>query len=299
MSREVWPSLGTFDTLGRVEITNPTPLPEPVQPSAPFIPTPDNPPWNILVAIGVWLLSVIFIFAVPAFFVVPYIVSQGVDYSDKERLTKYLVTDPTVVILQLAPIILAHFLTFFVAWFVVTRANTYSFRETLGWRMNGFRVWHAIALTICFFGVAASLTAIFGKVENDFDRLIKSSRAAVFLIAFFATFTAPIVEEVIYRGLLFSAVKRRLGTVVAVILPTLLFTLVHVPQYSANSTPDYATVITLLLLSLTLTLVRARTNNLLPCVVLHTIFNGIQAALLIAEPYAFPSDPVVTPAILL
>lgn len=281
-----------------MDTTDETPLSESVQPTARFITTPDNPPWNIPVAMGVWLLSVLFIFAVPAFFVFPYIVSQGVDYSDKERLTKFLVTDPTVVILQLAPIILAHLLTLFIAWFVVTKANTYSFRETLGWRMNGFRVWHAIALTIFFFGVAASLTAVFGKVENDFDRLIKSSRTAVFLIAFFATFTAPVVEEVVYRGLLFSAFKRRLGTALAVILPTLLFTIVHVPQYSMNGTPDFATVITLLLLSLTLTLVRAGTNNLLPCIALHTVFNGIQSALLIAEPYVLPVDPVVTPGIL-
>ena len=299
MRGKVWPSSGIFGTLGRVDIANETPLPEPVQPPVRFTPTPDNPPWHILVAMGVWILSVIFIVAVPLFFVVPYVVSQGVDFSDKERLQNYLTTDPTAVLLQLAPIILAHLLTLFVAWFVVTKANTYSFRETLGWGMNGFRVWHALALTILFFGVAASLTAVFGKVENDFDRLIKSSRAAVFLIAFFATFTAPIVEEVIYRGLLFSAFKRRFGTVIAIILPTLLFTAVHVPQYSANSTPDYATVITLFLLSLTLTLVRAGTNNLLPCIVLHTIFNGIQSALLIAEPYVFPADPVVTPATLL
>jgi len=279
-----------------VDIIDEIPLSDPAQ-AAPYTPSPDNPPWGIPVAIGVWFLSVIFILAMPLFFVVPYVVSQGLDYSDHERLKDFLVTDPTVVVLQLAPVIIAHLFTLFVAWFVVTKANTYSFRETLGWKMNGFRVWHAIALTIFFFGVVATLTAVFGKVENDFDRLIKTSRAAVYLIAFFATFTAPVVEEVVYRGLLFSAFKRRWGTVVAVIVPTLLFTLVHVPQYSVNSTPDFATVITLLLLSLTLTLVRSGTGNLLPCIVLHTIFNGIQSAILIAEPYILPSDPVVTPGL--
>ena len=242
---------------------------------------------------GVWILSVIFILAVPVFFVVPYVVSRGLDYSDHDRLKEFLVTDQTAVILQLAPVILAHVLTLFVAWFVVTKGNTYSFRETLGWKMNGFRVWHAIALTIFFFGVVAGLTGIFGKVENDFDRLIKSSRAAVYFIAFFATFTAPVVEEVVYRGLLFSSFKRRSGTVVAIVVSTLLFTLVHVPQYSVNQTPDYATVLTLLLLSLTLTLVRSGTGNLLPCIVLHTVFNGIQSAVLIAEPYILPADPVL------
>ena len=273
-----------------MDITNERPHTEPTQPVVRLLVSPDNPPWGIPVAMGVWMLSVIFILAVPVFFVVPYVVSRGLDYSDHDRLKEFLVTDQTAVILQLAPVILAHVLTLFVAWFVVTKGNTYSFRETLGWKMNGFRVWHAIALTIFFFGVVAGLTGIFGKVENDFDRLIKSSRAAVYFIAFFATFTAPVVEEVVYRGLLFSSFKRRSGTVVAIVVSTLLFTLVHVPQYSVNQTPDYATVLTLLLLSLTLTLVRSGTGNLLPCIVLHTVFNGIQSAVLIAEPYILPVD---------
>jgi len=41
-------------------------------------------------------------------------------------------------------------------------------------------------------------------------------------------------------------------------------------------------------LSLVLTAVRALTSNLWPCVVLHTLFNGIQAIGLIAEMYVEP-----------
>ena len=286
-----------FDKLGRVDIVDKTPNAPAFSLPREHVPTPNDPPWNILVAIGTWLISVIFIVAVPLLFLVPYLASQGVNYSDADRLREYLVTDKTAVILQLAPIILAHVLTLLLAWVVVTKGNTYSFRQTLGWQMDGFRVWHGLALTIFFFGLVASLTTAFGEVENEFDRLIKSSRAAVYLVAFFATFTAPLVEEVIYRGLLFSAFRRKFGVALAVVVTTVLFTLVHVPQYSLNNTPDYATVTALLLLSLTLTLLRAATNNLLPCIVLHTIFNGIQSAILIAEPYLLPTKPVVTPGV--
>lgn len=265
-----------------------------------YVPTPNNPPWNWLVALGVWAVSVLLIVLVPLVFVVPYAASRGVMSTGGEALGAFLKSDPTAVILQLAPLILAHFLTLVVAWFVVTKGNTYDFRETLGWNMDGFRVWHAVVLTALFYGVAIGFTKLFGQVENDFDVIIKSSRAAVFIVAFFATFTAPIVEEVIYRGIVFSAFRKRFGVAVAVIVATLLFTGVHVPQYSFNNTPDYATVLTLLLVSLSLTLLRASTNNLLPCIVLHTIFNGIQSALLIAEPYlrtiAPGVDPVVDPS---
>ena len=79
----------------------------------------------------------------------------------------------------------------------------------------------------------------------------------------------------------------------AVAFVTLLFTLVHVPQYSLNGHPDMAAIVTLLLLSLTLTLIRAGTGNLLPCIVLHTIFNGVQSVLLILQP--FLESPETTP----
>ena len=258
-------------------------------------PTPNNPPWNILVAIGIWILSVAFVLAIPMLFLAPYLLRQGFDFKDRERLRAFMFTDPTAVVLQLAPIILAHGLTLLIAWFVVTKFNTYSFRQTLGWTMNGFKVWHAVVITFGFYAVAIILASLFGDVENEFELLIKNSRYAVYLVAFFATFTAPLVEEVVYRGLLYSAFQRRFGEILAVVAVTLLFTAVHVPQYSVETNPDYATVISLLLLSLTLTVIRARTDNLLPCIVLHTIFNGIQSVMLLAEPYLRSLEPVVEP----
>jgi uncharacterized protein len=258
-------------------------------------PTPNNPPWGIIVAIGVWILSVVLIFLIPTLFLAPYAISQGIDLRSEEALRKFMIADPTAVILQLAPVILAHGITLLVVWFVVTKFNTYSFRQTLGWTMNGFKIWHGIAITFGFYTIAIALTGIFGEVENEFDLVLKNSRSAVFLVAFFATFTAPLVEEVVYRGLLYSAFQRRLGAVLAIILTTLMFTAVHVPQYSRGLHPDIATLLSLLLIGFTLTLIRARTDSLLPCVVLHTIFNGIQSALLLAEPYLRSLQPVVEP----
>jgi len=258
--------------------------------------SPSNPPWNGWVALGYWLLSVLFIVFVPAVFLFPYIASQGLDLRNQQAILEFVRTDHTAIILQLAPIILAHILTIAAGWLIVTRLNRYSFRQTLGWHMGGFRWWHAVAITIFFYALGFLMTSVFGRVENEFERLIQGSRTAVYLVAFLATFTAPLVEEVVYRGVLYSAFQRRLGFTFAVILVTTLFTIVHVPQYSQNSVPDYATVITLLCLSLVLTLIRAWTGNLLPCIILHTVFNGVQSIALIAEPF-FESapDPTVTP----
>jgi membrane protease YdiL (CAAX protease family) len=110
-----------------------------------------------------------------------------------------------------------------------------------------------------------------------------------------ATFTAPIVEEVVYRGLVYSALQRTMGVWPAVVTVTLLFALVHLPQYW----PSHSTMFLLLLLSLILTLVRVKTGSLLPCIVLHTIFNGIQSTLLILEPYLPKVNPETTDAVTL
>ena len=99
-------------------------------------------------------------------------------------------------------------------------------------------------------------------------------------MAFIATFTAPFIEEVIYRGVLYSAFQRAWGIPAAFILTTLLFSVVHVPQYY----PSYSTIFLLTVLSMTLTAIRVKTDNLLPCVILHTLFHGIQSTLLILEP---------------
>lgn len=256
-----------------------------LDPILPIAPTPDNPPWGGWMAFGVWGLSVILIFVVPLLFVLPYIFVKGVDTNDRDALQNFLFTDQLAIALQLAPIILAHAVTFLVCWWVVTRYHTYSFREMLGWEMNGYKWWYSILITIFFFFLAIGLTYIFGDAESSFEQLLKNSRVAVYLTAFFAVFTAPVVEEVVYRGVLYSAFQRRLGKAISVLIVAALFTSVHVPQYSLEATPDLVAIITLFLLSLFLTLVRSQTGNLLPCIVLHTVFNAIQSVIIILRPY--------------
>ena len=254
-------------------------------PSASLPVSPNNPPWNGWSALGVWLASVAFIVIFPNLFLLPYLSKLPLDFSNQAAILEFAKTDPTAILLQLSAVIPAHILTFILAWLVVTKFRRFSFRETLGWERNGFKVWHAFVILGIFYVVAVLLAKTFGETETDFDRIIKSSRAALYLVAFFATFTAPLVEEVVYRGILYSAFQRKFGVILAVLFVTVLFTAIHIPQYSNDNVPNYASIITLLLLSLTLTLIRVRTDNLLPCIILHTVVNGVQSLLLLLYPY--------------
>ena len=122
---------------------------------------------------------------------------------------------------------------------------------------------------------------ILGGQKTELDRILESSRAAAVTVAIIAVATAPLVEEMIYRGLLYSAFQRALGQWAAVILVSAMFAGLHVVQYWPNA----GAISSITLLSVVLTLIRARTGSLLPCVVVHLVFNGITSVIIILEPY--------------
>jgi membrane protease YdiL (CAAX protease family) len=265
-----------------VELTEPITKPIiPGQPSDLSHPTPNDPPWNSWIALALWFVSVLLIVFAPAVLLLPYLATSGVLSGPQEEIARYASTDPTAIVIQMIAIIPAHLFTLVFAWLVVTKRGRFSFRETLGFRSGGMRWWHYVLIFVSFFGLAAAVGSYFPENDNELLRILRSSRTAVFVVAFMATFTAPLIEEVIYRGVLFSAFQRSVGVAAAVIFVTLIFALVHVPQYYESP----STLALLLILSLVLTLMRVYSQNLLPCIIFHTIVNGFQSAALIAEPY--------------
>ena len=252
----------------------------PENPPENLAPTPNNPPWNSLVALATWIISVLFILLIPTLFLLPYLFTRNPPLLENEALVEFAKSDPTAVLLQILAILPAHLLTLLVAWLVVTKFRTFSFRKMLGWENGGIAWWYYPLILIGFLVIAASISQFFPEQDNELLRILRSSRTAVYIVAFLATFTAPIVEEVVYRGILYSAFQRSVGIPAAFTLVTFLFALVHVPQYY----PSYSTIFLLVLLSVSLTALRVRSKNLLPCIILHTLFNGFQSVILLLEP---------------
>jgi membrane protease YdiL (CAAX protease family) len=254
--------------------------------------SPNDPSWGIPAAIAMWLFSIALIIIVPAFFIFPYLITLPGGTPKGEDMLSVLTKDPTAIFLQVIAVIPAHILTFAAAWFLITRAKRDSFTKALGWRSGGFRWWHYIAITVGFFILMTFVGQYIPVVEDDLTRIAMSSRAALYSIAIMAVFTAPIVEEVIYRGLLYSAFQRKVGAFFSVILVTALFTSVHIPQYWEN--PSKIALIAGL--SLVLTLMRAASGNLLPAIILHTMFNSISALQMVLEPYLKTLEKTDAPA---
>ncbi len=245
--------------------------------------SPDNPPWSTPVAVMYLFFSVLAILVFQAAFGFGYAAYNGISPSDNEAFRAFI-TSPRSLLVQLLAVIPAHLVTLAVGWAIITRGRNYSFRKMLGWEWGGFRWWHLVLIFVGVMALFAGFVQIFGEQENELDRLLKSSRAAVYVVAIMATFSAPIVEEVVYRGVLFSALQRSFNVVSAVIVTTIVFAGVHLMQYWG----DFAVILSLVTLSLVLTLLRAITKNLLPCITLYFAFNGIQTASLIVEPWIEP-----------
>jgi hypothetical protein len=77
---------------------------------------------------------------------------------------------------------------------------------------------------------------------------------------------APVVEELIFRGVIFSGFKKNFRPIWAVILSALLFALFHLNPWQLGPT---------FLLGLLLGFVRLRTGSLLAAIFTHALHNGM------------------------
>jgi H+/Cl- antiporter ClcA len=168
-----------------------SPAPPYLVPSAPV--TPNNPPWTAFTAIGVWIVSVFLILMIPGLFLLPYLAAQSSQITDTNEIIEFAKTDTIAVLIQIAAILPAHLLTLAVVWLIATRFRKFKLRDTLGFDKGGFAWWHYLVILGGFFVIAAVVGAFFPEQENDLVRILKSSRWAVYFVAFVATFTAPVV----------------------------------------------------------------------------------------------------------
>ena len=238
---------------------------------------PDNPHWGVLQALLVWLVSAAMLLLVPLVLMIPYVFYYVFQHGSQEGLAH----DPNLILISIIGVIPSHILTLFLVWFVVTRRGRLPLLKTLGWRWpTEFGPWKTIGFAVLLLIGGWVLTYFVPGAATQIDQIVKSSYKARFVVAFLAAVTAPLVEEFVYRGVLYSAVRRAFGISPAVIGVTVLFAGVHILQYYNN----IGVIAVITMLSFALTLVRAKTKSILPSYVIHLVFNGIQAIFLVTQP---------------
>jgi membrane protease YdiL (CAAX protease family) len=135
----------------------------------------------------------------------------------------------------------------------------------------------AVVLYGAYLVFAALLFAIIGAPPARASaNALADANSPGLLIAYalMACVLAPPAEELLFRGFLFQAIRRRLPAAPAALVAGGLFGAVH--------GPPLATMLDLALLGVALCLLYDRTGSVLPCVGVHAVHNSIAFASIVS-----------------
>jgi len=196
---------------------------------------PDRPRWGPWTGLGVWLFSLAAIFVVPAVAMIALIFLDRARGIELPPMTNQNDIPPRLLLVGVYATLGSHLITLVFCWAVVTRLREQPFLKSLGWNWAGRS---ALYWALASIGIIASVIGaglIFDKFlpekETSFDALLKSSQQVRIAVVLLAVTSAPFVEEVIYRGILYAGLRKRLGEVSTIIMVTVLFAGVHFLQY--------------------------------------------------------------------
>jgi membrane protease YdiL (CAAX protease family) len=204
-----------------------------------------------------------------------------------------------------APIVVAHPFSMLVAWLAITVWGGRPFLKTVGidWgvlqkrfgpHQNGLRrrvILCSVALGwgMWAINIAAHITLLSGGTR--YSELPGNSLGVRLVEAALATFSAPIVEEVFYRGILYPKLERVAGAPLAVLLVSIAFAVTHMHQYSTKiGAISWLSVGIVFSHGLLLTLARWWTGSIIPSMLMHGVSNGLNTIMvkLILHPLLSP-----------
>jgi membrane protease YdiL (CAAX protease family) len=166
----------------------------------------------------------------------------------------------------------------------ITWSEAFGFKYQPGWSVALGICVGVVALPVCWWleGAVSNVLAHWGfdvseqdavRVLRMADSLWKQVVLGVFTIA-----VAPVVEEMFFRGIIYTAIKQKGHPQVALWATALLFALIH---------GNAVAFVPLLILALALALLYEWTGNLLSCIVVHCLFNTANFVMLFAQKYSW------------
>jgi membrane protease YdiL (CAAX protease family) len=144
----------------------------------------------------------------------------------------------------------------------------------LGAALMGFGIYLPIMLLSLFVTIwlspALPSEQTHPLAERSFDEM--GFGMALWMVLLAVVF-APVVEEVLFRGVLFQVLWQRTGRVwLSALVSGFLFGIIH-PQFLGG-------ILSVTLLGITLAMVYAHTRSLLPCIVIHALNNAMATLVL-------------------
>jgi hypothetical protein len=229
----------------------PLPLPPPAR-------VPDeNPPWTL------WDVLAIAVVSFGATMLFGLIVSFTALHYFQTPLQAFE-HNPRMVL----PAELAGYLVTLAFMAALVRSRGLPFWRTVSWRWTsgipgyvllGFLLSVFVALATSVLPIPKSL-----PIEKYFADTI-----GVWMLAIFGVTVAPLMEELFFRGFLYPALARPLGSGWSVVITALGFALLHSPQLGGA----WAPLLLLYIVGVVLTFVRVRTGSVVPGFFLHAAYN--------------------------
>lgn len=137
-----------------------------------------------------------------------------------------------------------------------------------------------VLLQVVSYGLIELLQEVAGGIDEQqaADTVQHSSGPELIVVVIGVAFLAPLVEELLFRGLLLRALLRRSSAVLAVVISSVTFAVVHLLD------PSTATLMAPLLLLATISGIRAvRTGDLSQSILLHVGFNLLSVIVLVSS----------------
>ncbi|MBS1173881.1 MAG: abortive infection protein [Burkholderiaceae bacterium] len=150
-----------------------------------------------------------------------------------------------------------------------------SWRDYMAWRRVS--IWRVIGwCMLCLFTVYLTgvVHQLLGWPESDFMAKMALVGSPVVLILTVAV-AAPIFEELVFRGFMYSGFERSLGAIPAVLLTSAIFAMMHF-QY------NHYELLHIFVLGLVLAWARMRTQSLWTPIAMHAVNNGLAIAAVLA-----------------
>jgi len=171
---------------------------------------------------------------------------------------------------------LAQFGTWFALVVLIARSKGRSVRDDFGLTLQ-LRDWWAPFAGIGLFLLGSALIYPLVNIVNAHQQVVddidRASGAKLAVFAVVAAVIAPVCEELLFRGLLLRALRRRVSPAMAVIVQALAFALAH-PMLSPTL-GDFAVVPALFLLGAVSGVVAVRRGDLSASILMHIGFNLI------------------------
>jgi uncharacterized protein len=168
----------------------------------------------------------------------------------------------------------AQFGTWFGCVVLLARVKGRSVRDDFGLTLQ-LRDWWAPFAGLGLFLVGTvliyPLVSLANAHQKVVDDLTQAGGAKLAVFAVVAALVAPVCEELLFRGLLLRALRRRMSPELAVIVQALAFALAH-PMLSPTL-GDFAVVPALYLLGAVSGVVAVRRGNLSASIMMHIGFN--------------------------